>query len=89
MWELGQQSPFLRCFYLQLGKGCIPEEWDAMGRGQKGDNKTVQKSAKRPQNYLDMIWTFFRQKSLERMAERKRAQAAKAMEKKSMNPKVN
>ena len=31
---------------------------------------------------------FFRARRLDRMAERKRAQAAKAMEKKSMNPKV-
>ena len=61
-------------------------QWDI---DKREITKQCKKSAKRPQNYLDMIWTFFRQKSLERMAERKRAQAAKAMEKKSMNPKVN
>ena len=36
----------------------------------------------------DDIDFFFRARRLDRMAERKRAQAAKAMEKKSMNPKV-
>ena len=45
-----------------------------------GSLQRVQRSAQTPQNY------FFQR--LERMAERKRAQAAKAMEKKTMNPKV-
>ena len=44
-----------------------------------------ERSGHTPQNQPDMICTF---QILGRMAERKRAQAAKAMEKKTMNPKV-
>ena len=54
----------------------------------RSKDKSANSAKNNPQSYLDIIWIFFREKRLVRMAERKRAQAAKAMEKKSMNPKV-